>query len=194
MKTASFIAILEPATEGFGVYFPDLPGCTSAGATASEAARNALDAIALHLEGMAEGGDPIPEPTALDAIEVPKGAAPLVVPVALPGKVERINVTMDEGMLMATDRLAKEFGLSRSGLFVELIREKIADTMRSSMRHRVKEVELLAIGRGRRTAPEDPQNPRGLKAARMESNKIVPRSVRGEGRKVTGVGRRLKAD
>ena len=26
-------AIIEPASEGYGVYFPDVPGCTSAGAT-----------------------------------------------------------------------------------------------------------------------------------------------------------------
>ena len=62
-------ALIERAADGggFGVVFPDLPGCVSAGATVQEAAANAAEALALHIEGMAEDGDPIPEPSAPDA-------------------------------------------------------------------------------------------------------------------------------
>jgi predicted RNase H-like HicB family nuclease len=43
-----------------GVWFPDLPGCTSAGDTVEEAMANAQDAIALYLEDFPEEGRPYP--------------------------------------------------------------------------------------------------------------------------------------
>ena len=73
-------AIIEPASEGYGVYFPDVPGCTSAGATVQEAARNAEEALQAHLDLTAEHGEIIPAPSELDAI------------VAEPGVVEAARV------------------------------------------------------------------------------------------------------
>jgi predicted RNase H-like HicB family nuclease len=183
MKTASFIAIIEPAKEGFGVYFPDLPGCTSAGATQDDAARNASDALALHLDGMAQDNTPIPASTPWDDIDVPKGSRALLVRVGMPGKLERINITMDEGTLAAADRLAEEKGLSRSGYFAELVRIDLASSAG------------YVPSRGRRAAPEDPHNPRlALGVARLKGGKSVPRSLSGGARKLAGRGRRLKAD
>lgn len=49
-----------------GVSFPDLPGCFSAGSTMSEALVMAQEALALHLDGIAEDGETIPEPMNLD--------------------------------------------------------------------------------------------------------------------------------
>jgi len=52
-----------------------LPGCISTGKTVDEIAHNIREAIELHLEGMAEDGDPIPEPSTLTIeIEVPFAA------------------------------------------------------------------------------------------------------------------------
>lgn len=59
-------AIIEPAAEGFGVFFPDLPGCTSAGATVQEAACNAEEALQAHIDLAAEHGEAIPEPSELN--------------------------------------------------------------------------------------------------------------------------------
>jgi predicted RNase H-like HicB family nuclease len=55
-------AIIEPASEGYGVFFPDVPGCTSAGVTVQEAARNAEEALQAHLGLAAERGEAIPPP------------------------------------------------------------------------------------------------------------------------------------
>ncbi len=41
---------------GYGVVFPDLPGCTSSGDTVEQAYEHAFEALALHIEGMVEGG------------------------------------------------------------------------------------------------------------------------------------------
>ena len=47
----------------YSAWSPDLPGCVAAGATLQEVEREMRAAIALHLEGLAEDGDPIPEPS-----------------------------------------------------------------------------------------------------------------------------------
>jgi predicted RNA binding protein YcfA (HicA-like mRNA interferase family)/predicted RNase H-like HicB family nuclease len=51
-----YIAIIEDAGPNYavGVWFPDLPGCTSAGDDLDEALRNAPEALALYLENLSE--------------------------------------------------------------------------------------------------------------------------------------------
>ena len=52
----------------YGVSFPDLPGCITAGRTVEEAREMAAEALALHLEGLAADGDEIPQPSPADAV------------------------------------------------------------------------------------------------------------------------------
>lgn len=51
-----YIAIIEDAGPDLavGVWFPDLPGCTSAGDDLDEALRNAPEALALYVEDLEE--------------------------------------------------------------------------------------------------------------------------------------------
>jgi len=66
----SISPILEGDSDaGFSVYFPDLDGCVSAGDSASEAALNAQEALALHLEGLMEEGLSVPPASDLSAIK-----------------------------------------------------------------------------------------------------------------------------
>jgi predicted RNase H-like HicB family nuclease len=53
----------------YGVSFPDVPGCTSAGDTLDEALANAAEALAGHLALMRADGDQIPEPRSVAAIK-----------------------------------------------------------------------------------------------------------------------------
>ncbi len=46
----------------FSVFFPDIPGCFSAGDSLNDALKNANEALALHLEGLSE----IPTATRID--------------------------------------------------------------------------------------------------------------------------------
>ena len=46
----------------YGVTVPDLPGCFSAGGTIDEAMEMAREAIELHLEGLIELGEVVPDP------------------------------------------------------------------------------------------------------------------------------------
>ena len=59
--------IYEKGPTSWGAYVPDLPGCVEAGATQEEVRQLIECAIGLHLRGMREYGDPIPEPTAVAA-------------------------------------------------------------------------------------------------------------------------------
>lgn len=126
MRTVYYPAIVEKAAEGYSVFFPDLPGCTSAGATLQEAARNAEQALAGHLLVSEQHGDPIPDPSDLDAIERDpeiEEAARLLVKGERKGKAVRVQVTLEEGLLAAIDRVAD----NRSGFLAEAARAKLAD-------------------------------------------------------------------
>ena len=63
------MAVIERSSGRFGVYFPDVPGCTSAGATIQEAEAEAEAALYGHLILALEHGEVLPDARALDAIE-----------------------------------------------------------------------------------------------------------------------------
>jgi predicted RNase H-like HicB family nuclease len=65
----AYIARLhKDADSDFGVSFPDLPGCISAGTTLDDARAMAEEALALHLAGLMEDGEAIPDPSGLDVV------------------------------------------------------------------------------------------------------------------------------
>jgi predicted RNase H-like HicB family nuclease len=47
----------------YSAWSPELPGCVATGDTLEEVEREMRAAIALHLEGLAEDAEPIPEPS-----------------------------------------------------------------------------------------------------------------------------------
>jgi predicted RNase H-like HicB family nuclease len=64
-----YIALVHKDAGGnYGVSFPDLPGCVTAGVDRDDARRMAAEALSAHLKGMEEDGDPIPEPSPLGAV------------------------------------------------------------------------------------------------------------------------------
>jgi len=107
----------------YGVSFPDVPGCVSAGSTPEEAHELAEEALQFHVDGMLEDGEPVSEPTTLtNAYTLAKEQGTLVVtmvPVRIPGKARRINVTMEENLLDEIDQAAAKRGMSRSGFLAE---------------------------------------------------------------------------
>jgi predicted RNase H-like HicB family nuclease len=67
-----YAVIFEKSRTGYGAYVPDLPGCVAVGKTLKETQRLIREAIELHLQGMREDGDPIPNPTSIaDYVTVP---------------------------------------------------------------------------------------------------------------------------
>jgi predicted RNase H-like HicB family nuclease len=53
----------------YGVSFPDVPGCISAGDTFEEAVANASEALAGHLALMKSDGDPLPVPRTFEQLK-----------------------------------------------------------------------------------------------------------------------------
>ncbi|HJZ93781.1 MAG TPA: type II toxin-antitoxin system HicB family antitoxin [Gemmataceae bacterium] len=66
-----YAIVVEAAEKNFAAYVPDLPGCVATGATIAEVEAAIKEAIQMHIEGLAEDGLPIPEPTShVDYVEV----------------------------------------------------------------------------------------------------------------------------
>jgi predicted RNase H-like HicB family nuclease len=123
----TYIALLrkEPTTD-FGVDFPDFPGCVTAGKTLDQARKMAAEALELHVEGMVEDQEPIPEPSSLDAImsdlENRNAVAFLVETTTQPAKSVRINVMLPQDVIVAIDRVTK----NRSRFLAEAAKAKLA--------------------------------------------------------------------
>lgn len=62
-----YLIVVEENGTGYSAYSPDLDGCVATGKTRDEAEREMIEAIAFHLEGMAQNGEPIAEPHAYSA-------------------------------------------------------------------------------------------------------------------------------
>jgi predicted RNase H-like HicB family nuclease len=126
-----YIALIhKEANSDYGVSFPDLPGVVSAGSTLDEARDMAAEALALHLEGMAEDGEPAPEPSSLEEImkdaQNRDGVAVLVAAPAMDVRSVRINVTMPADVLDQIDRHAEREGFTRSGFLAQAAKKAMA--------------------------------------------------------------------
>ena len=89
--TYIYPAILTYKDSGISIEFPDLPGCLPCASTSEEAAKNAKEAMGLHLWGMEKDNDLIPEPTDIVNLKYAEGEIPLLVEVFMPPVRERLN-------------------------------------------------------------------------------------------------------
>lgn len=126
-----YIALIHKDPDSdYGVSFPDLPGVATAGSTLDEARAMAVEALALHLEGMAEDGEDIPAPSSMEEImkdaENKKSVAVLIEAPAAPIKTVRVNVTLPADALEEIDRYAESHGLTRSGFLAQAARKAMA--------------------------------------------------------------------
>ena len=108
----AYIALLRKESDSdFGVDFPDFPGCVTAGRTLDEARCMATEALELHIHGMREDHEPIPEPASLDMImsdpDNREAVAFLVEATVQPAKSVRINVMLPQDLLQAIDRATR---------------------------------------------------------------------------------------
>jgi predicted RNase H-like HicB family nuclease len=112
----SYIAFFEQddETKNFGVVFPDLPGCVSAGRTYEEAFQMAHEALSLY----ADGNDKMPEPRTLEEIkshweywhEWKKNYTFYISEIALyslKSRFKKFNISMDERLVTRIDRVTK---------------------------------------------------------------------------------------
>jgi len=80
MRKLTYLAVFETAGSGVSAYFPDVPGCVSCGDNFDHALRMAQEALSLHIYGMEQDGEPLPERTGA----VPEtGAGCVVAPITV---------------------------------------------------------------------------------------------------------------
>lgn len=71
----AYAVVIEAGPPNYSAYVPDLPGCIATGKTVEEVTRRMRKAIAMHLAGMREDGEPIPEPRTRVALVTVSGDA-----------------------------------------------------------------------------------------------------------------------
>jgi predicted RNase H-like HicB family nuclease len=114
MEVMRYAAIIERGTDGYGVFFPDLPGCTSGGDDLEQAITNAGEALALHVAGIVEDGEGFPIPTPFDKLVIEPDVdmrAIALIEARQPSRKVRINVMMDAKLLEEIDAVASNRSL-----------------------------------------------------------------------------------
>lgn len=61
---------VEKAKDSRGAAVPDLPGCTVVAETSEEVLQLVLEATELHIAGLREKGNPVPEPPTREYVQV----------------------------------------------------------------------------------------------------------------------------
>lgn len=131
-----YVALLHPPVDGsgWGVTFPDLPGCVSGGASFEAASEAAREALAGHVAMLRLERDPVPAPRSFEAMrtdtdvtdDLAQGAVAAFIrldTVAAPK--ERINIMIDPVLLREADARARASGKSRSAMIEEALRERL---------------------------------------------------------------------
>jgi len=113
----------------YGVTFPDIPGCFSAGSSIEEALAMAQEAAECHIEGLLIDSEPAPVATSIENHknnpDYQNGLWALIEIdlTKLSLKSKRINITLPERLLTAVDHFAKSHGETRSGLLARAVTE-----------------------------------------------------------------------
>lgn len=131
-----YVSFIHRDDAGYGVSFPDFPGCVSVGDDIDEAIRHGSEALAFHVEGLIDDGESIPRPRSIDAIKADpelsdwrREADFVLIPLLLDrGTSRRVNISLDRGLLEAIDNEAKLRRMTRSAFLATAARHEIETT------------------------------------------------------------------
>lgn len=130
-----YVVVVDGKPGAYGMYVPDMPGCTSMGDTIAELLANAQEALQLWAEDAVNSKEGLPKPRSIDAIrkdpevarDLADGGVLAIVPLVLEtGRPVKANLSLDAGLLAAIDEAAAARGLTRSAFLASAAREKIA--------------------------------------------------------------------
>jgi predicted RNase H-like HicB family nuclease len=135
MAAQSVLALVHEANGAYGISFPDFPGAVSGGGSLDEAVTRGQSTLAFHIEGMIEDGEELPRIRSFSELridpafrEAAADAALVFVPLDLPGKAVRVNVSIDENLLERIDRAAAAANQSRSAFLADAARARIRES------------------------------------------------------------------
>ena len=125
-------AIIEKDDDSdFGIFFPDFPGCVSAGSSPEEVIEKGIEALTGHVAWLVRDGDAIPDPTPISDVR-PDPDINMVcltlIPVTLPGRGKRINISLDENLISEIDSVTK----NRSGFLAEAAQAELMRRRRNA--------------------------------------------------------------
>lgn len=128
-----YVALVHKGRKEYGVSFPDFPGVVSGGTTLDEALMEAGEALRFAVTELRAEGNAVPPPRDLDAIQKAgdpwvelEGATAVFVPLLPPKSgAERINLTMEKGLVEAIDAAAGARDMSRSAWLAEAARARL---------------------------------------------------------------------
>jgi predicted RNase H-like HicB family nuclease len=129
-----YVVVVDGKPGAFGMWVPDMPGCTSMGETLAGLLANAQEALQLWAEDAIENGEKVPSPRTMEQVrkdtdvarELAGGAALAIVPLVLEkGRPVKANLSLDAGLLAAIDEAAAARGLTRSAFLASAARDKI---------------------------------------------------------------------
>ena len=131
-----YVSFIHRDEAGFGVSFPDIPGCVSVGDMIDDAVRQGSEALAFHVEGLVDDGEVIPSPRSIDAIKADpeladwrRDADLVLIPLLLDrGSSRRVNISLDRGLLEAIDDEARQRRMTRSAFLATAARREIGAT------------------------------------------------------------------
>lgn len=125
-----FTAIIhQDEGSAYGLTFPDLPGCHAAADSWNDIPAAATEALDLWFEDM-----PDVKPAALDTLRkredvaqaVAAGAVIMPVPyIPADTALERVNISIERGLLRAIDETAKARGMTRSAFLASSARREL---------------------------------------------------------------------
>ncbi len=119
----------QDGDSAFGLTFPDLPGCFAAAETWDAVPAAATEALDLWFEDQ-----PDVEPSSLGALRsradiaetIANGGVLLPVPyIPADTAVQRVNITMERGLLRAVDETADARGMTRSSFLASAARREL---------------------------------------------------------------------
>jgi predicted RNase H-like HicB family nuclease len=121
MTRRFYPAVLERGPKRtFGVWFPDFPDCVAGGTSQEETLERAQTELARAIYTLAEQDTPLPDPTPMEKIEIPKGCdfiAFIAIGVEPPDVSERVNVYLPRQLIERADKRAAGLGMNRSSFF-----------------------------------------------------------------------------
>ena len=126
--TYIFPAVLDFADDGISIEFPDLPGCLPCADSLETAVKNANEALKLHLFGMEEDNEDIPEPTPINEIRTGANQSILLVDVFMPPFREKMHTKFVKKTLSIPSWLnaeAEHRGVNFSQVLQNALTEKL---------------------------------------------------------------------
>jgi predicted RNase H-like HicB family nuclease len=126
--TYIFPAIFDYSEDGISIEFPDLPGCLPCADSVETSVKNAKEALQLHLYGMEEDGEEIPEPKPFNEISLKPNQILFLTEVFMPPFREKMHTRYVKKTLSIPSWLneeAEHYGINFSSVLQKALKQEL---------------------------------------------------------------------